>query len=443
MRLFKSLYINLFFFYALLGIVALFILSFFFNELFVLAQLMLLILMLVTLIDVFILFKLPNGLKAERKLEEKLSNGDQNEVRLQLHNFYPFTVHIKVVDEIPMQFQIRDFEINRVVQSGGLDEVAYYLRPVERGVYSFGALNCYASSILGFVARRYVFEKDAVVPVYPSFIQLRKYGLIAFNNQFMHFGLRKIRKIGHTSEFEQIKEYVRGDDIRTINWKATAKRNELMVNQYQDEKAQEIYLAIDKGRLMKMPFEGMTLLDYAINATLVLANVIINKSDKAGMFTFSHKVENIIAADRRRNQMQLIMENLYAIKTDFKESDYSRLYVDIKRNLKQRSLVILFTNFDTIESMNRHLIYLKGIAKSHLLVVVFFRNTELDDIISKESSNLFEVFEKVTAEKYEFEKRLIVQELRKHGIYSVLTEPENLTMETINKYLEIKARGLV
>jgi len=216
-----------------------------------------------------------------------------------------------------------------------------------------------------------------------------------------------------------------------------------MVNQYQDEKAQEIYLVIDKGRQMKMPFNGMTLLDYAINSTLVLANVIINKSDKAGMFTFSRKVENIIAADRRKTQMQLITENLYSIQTDFKESDFSRLYVDVKRTVRQRSLLMLFTNFDTIESMKRQLPYLKGMAKSHLLVIVFFRNTELDHIIERKSSDLFEIFEKVTAEKYEFEKRLIVNELRKHGIYSVLTEPENLTMETINKYLEIKARGLL
>ncbi len=146
-------------------------------------------------------------------------------------------------------------------------------------------------------------------------------------------------------EFEQIKEYVQGDDLRTINWKATAKKNALMVNQFQDEKSQSVYMAIDKGRVMQMPFDGLSLLDYAINSTLVLSNVILKKQDKAGIFAFSKKVENRVFAERRASQMQKILETLYNIKTDFFESDYSRLYVDIKKNINQRSLIILVHQF--------------------------------------------------------------------------------------------------
>ncbi len=438
-----QLYLNDNFFYAILGIIALFVVSYFFPLLYMPVWILFATLMLITLIDILILFKPREGIFASRSMAERLSNGDQNEIRVYLSNGYTFPIDIDVVDEIPFQFQVRDFSVHRYLRAGKSDEFIYYLRPTERGEYSFGNLNCYVSSALSMVSRRYKFDADRVVPVYPSYIQLRKYGLLAFNDKFMHFGLRKIRRIGHTTEFEQIKEYVRGDDVRTINWKATAKRNQLMVNQYQDEKAQEIYMAIDKGRLMKMPFDGLTLLDYAINATLVLSNVIINKSDKAGMFTFSKKVENMIVADRRQTQMQLITENLYNIKTDFHESDFSRLYVEMKRKVKHRSLILLFTNYETIESMQRHLPYLQGMARSHLLVVVFFKNTELNQLIDKKAANVFDIFEKVTAEKYDFEKRLIVNELRKYGIYSVLTEPENLTVDTINKYLEIKARGLL
>jgi uncharacterized protein (DUF58 family) len=255
--------------------------------------------------------------------------------------------------------------------------------------------------------------------------------------------VKKIRRIGHTIEFEQIKEYVQGDDIRTLNWKATAKKNSLMVNQFQDEKSQSVYMVIDKGRVMKMPFNQLSLLDYAINATLVLSNVILKKHDKAGMFTFSKKVENRVMAEKRSSQMQLIMDSLYNVKTDFFESDYSRLYVDIKKNINHRSLILFYTNFETLDGLHRQLPYLKGIAKSHLLVVVFFQNTELNEIIHKKSETVQEVYDKVIAEKFAFEKRLIVNELKKYGIYSVLTQPENLTLDTINKYLEIKARGIL
>jgi uncharacterized protein (DUF58 family) len=282
-----------------------------------------------------------------------------------------------------------------------------------------------------------------MVPTYPSYMQLRKYDLMAFSNNLFQYGLKKIRRIGHTMEFEQIKEYVQGDDLRTINWKATAKKNQLMVNQYQDEKSQNVYMVIDKGRVMKMPFNGLSLLDYAINATLVLSNVILKKQDKAGMFAFSKKVENRVVAEKRQSQMQLIMENLYNVKTDFFESDFSRLYVDVKKHVNQRSLIMLYTNFETLDGLHRQLPYLKGIAKNHLLVIVFFNNTELNDLIHKNASNVQEIYDKVIAEKFAFEKRLIVNELRKYGIYSVLTQPENLTLDTINKYLEIKARGIL
>jgi uncharacterized protein (DUF58 family) len=282
-----------------------------------------------------------------------------------------------------------------------------------------------------------------MVPTYPSYMQLRKYDLMAFSNNLFQYGLKKIRRIGHTMEFEQIKDYVQGDDLRTINWKATAKKSQLMVNQFQDEKSQNVYMIIDKGRVMKMPFNGLSLLDYAINATLVLSNVILKKQDKAGMFTFSKKVENRVVAEKRQSQMQQIMESLYNIKTDFFESDFSRLYIDVKKHINQRSLIMLYTNFETLDGLYRQLPYLKGIAKNHLLVVVFFNNTELDELIQQKANTVQEIYDKVIAEKFAFEKRLIVNELRKYGIYSVLTKPENLTLDTINKYLEIKARGIL
>jgi uncharacterized protein (DUF58 family) len=394
-------------------------------------------------LDILILFFAKKGIEANRITPEKLSNGDENPINISIKNYYTFPISVKIIDEIPFQFQVRDFEIKRKLKASSQDEINYFLRPTERGEYSFGNLNIYVSSPLRMISRRFTFDKDQMVPTYPSYIQLRKYDLIAFSNNLFQYGIKKIRRIGHTMEFEQIKEYVTGDDIRTLNWKATAKKNSLMVNQFQDEKSQSVYMVIDKGRVMKMPFNGLSLLDYAINATLVLSNVILKKQDKAGMFAFSKKVENRVFAEKRASQMQKILENLYNIKTDFFESDYSRLYVDIKKNINQRSLIILYTNFETMEGLHRQLPYLKGIAKNHLLVVVFFNNTELNELINKKTETIQDVYDKVIAEKFAFEKRLIVNELKKYGIYSVLTQPENLTLDTINKYLEIKARGIL
>ena len=395
------------------------------------------------MVDYLFLFNQKTGIHAQRILPEKMSNGDENSIKIDLKNNYSFPIKAKIIDEIPFQFQKRDFLIERKLGTQKNVLLEYILEPKERGEYSFGNLNIFVSSKAGFVSRRFTFQKNATLPSYPSFIHLRKYELMALQNEFLFGGIKKIRKLGHTMEFEQIKEYVPGDDVRTINWKATSKRNQLMVNQFQDEKSQRIYMLIDKGRTMQMPFNGLSLLDYSINATMALSHIILKKYDKAGMMTFSKKTENKVAAENKSGQLRKISEALYNVQTNFYESDFSRLYQDVKFSLGQRSLVLLFTNFETLDAVNRQMKYLRGIAKNHLLVIVFFKNTELQQLIHNNPENMQEVYDQIIAEKFEFEKKLIIQELRKYGIFTVYTSPENLSIEVINKYLEIKARGIL
>ena len=399
--------------------------------------------MMLIVVDLLLLFLSKGNIQAERIVPDKLSNGDENPIHIQAANNYLFKTTIKLIDELPFQFQKRDFGLESSLKSGDTKTYSYQVRPTERGVYAFGSLNIFASSPIKLIAKKYTFDTSKEVPVYPSFLQLRKYDLIAFTNRLFEYGLKKIRRIGHTMEFEQIKDYIQGDDIRNINWKATAKKGQLMVNQFQDEKSQPIYSIIDKGRVMKMPFNELSLLDYAINATLVISNIAIKKNDKSGMFSFSNTIANRVAAERRSSQMNLILETLYNLKTNFVESDFSRLYVDIKRNLNQRSLLLLYTNFETLDALNRQLPYLQAISKQHLLVVIFFENTELLEFVDKKAETTQQIFEQTIAEKFIYEKKLIVSELRKYGIQTILTKPENLTINTINKYLEIKARGLL
>lgn len=439
----KNLYINTRFFYTLIAVGVLYVLAFFFPFLMWAAHSVLLLCFLAVMVDYLFVFNKNKGIAAQRILPEKLSNGDENPMKVDIKNNYDFKINVKVIDEIPFQFQKRDFMIEKQIDSGKNTFFQYILEPKERGEYNFGSLNVYVSSPLGFVSKRFSFQKDANLPSYPSFIHLRKYELMAIQSEFLLGGIKKIRKLGHTMEFEQIKEYVPGDDIRTINWKATSKTNRLMVNQFQDEKSQRIFMLIDTGRTMKMPFKGLSLLDYSINATMALSHIILKKGDRAGMMTFSKKTENKIAAENKSGQLRKISEALYNIKTDFFESDFNRLYQDIKYSLNQRSLILLFTNFETLDGLNRQMKYLRGIAKNHLLVVVFFKNSELQTLIHKNPESMQEIYDEIIAEKFEFEKKLIIQELRKYGIYTVYTLPENLNIDVINKYLEIKARGIL
>lgn len=424
-------------------VVAMFLLGFVYIGLFVIARIAFVLLMAALALDIYFLFAKKNAFVGKRDCADRLSNGDENNIYLYCENRYGFNTSVSLLDEVPHQFQIRDFDFGISLAPGQHKTIIYKLRPVRRGEYDFGALYAYVSSPVGLVARRFTFPENKMVPVYPSYLQMRKYELFAISNRLTEIGIKKIRKVGHNREFDQIKEYVSGDDFRTVNWKATARKGSLMVNTYQDEKSQQLYSVIDKGRAMKMPFEGMTLLDYAINSSLVISNVAIKKDDKAGLITFSNRIGTILKADKKSTQMQNIMEALYNQDMRFQESDFGRLYRNVKAQLRQRSLIMLYTNFESLVSMNRQLQYLRKIAKDHLLVVIFFENTELAHISSGHAKTTEDIYIKTIAEKFAFEKRLIVKELRKYGIHTILTSPQNLTVASLNKYLELKSRGLI
>ncbi|USD25503.1 DUF58 domain-containing protein [Flagellimonas marinaquae] len=443
MSFFRSLYIHNIFFRYIAVLSACFVISFWVPVLYPIAWLLVYLLMTLFFLDLYLMYATKNGIRAQRNLPQKLSNSDQNKLAVQLTSMFPFKAFVSIIDELPVQFQKRDFEHKTELIKGEPHLFEYLLRPVERGEYVFGNLIVFASSPLRIIKRKFVFQKDQMVPVYPSIIQMQQYDFLATSNRLTEFGLKKIRRIGHTQEFEQIKEYIKGDDVRTINWKATAKKNQLMVNQYQDERSQPIYSIIDTGRVMKMPFNGLSLLDYAINSSLAFSNVALKRNDKTGLLTFSKKIETFVPAVQKLTHLNTIMESLYNISTDFSDSDFGMLYAHVKRKVNQRSLLLLYTNFEHISGLKRQLPYLLAIAKKHVLVVIFFENTELESLIAEDAEDIQAIYHKTIAEKFSIEKRLMQKELQKYGVQTILTKPEELTVNTINKYLEIKARGII
>ena len=443
MKIIRQLYLGNRLFLCVGIVVMLFISTFVLGGGYFIPKILAFLLFCVLATDLVLLFRTTRGMRGERMVADKLSNGDENEISIYLENFYAFSISLRVFDEIPHQFQRRDLEFNLVLKAGDQKIIKYTLRPVKRGEYSFGAVNILASSPLQLISRRFRFSYDKIVPVYPSYMQMRKYELLAISHRLTETGIKKIRRIGQNQEFELIKDYVSGDDFRTVNWKATARKSRLMVNQFQDERSQQVYSLIDKGRVMQMPFAGMSLLDYAINATLVISNIAIKKSDKAGLITFQDRIGNMLPAARLNNQMSVIQEVLYNQKTAYLETDFSVVYSTIRKRISQRSLLLLFTNFESIHSLHRQLPYLLNLNKAHLLVVIFFENTELRQLTENPAKGLKEIYYKAIAERFSYEKKLITKELQKYGIQSILTSPEKLTVNTINKYLELKARNLI
>jgi uncharacterized protein (DUF58 family) len=439
----KSVFINDRFYWVVGTLIVLLLFSFGFPMLFPIVQILLLLFICVLIFDAFILYRRKSSFMASRSLPDQIGLGDDYEVIVSVENNYPFPVQVQLFDELPLQFQERDFMMELIVEKGESQALSYEVLPKERGEYLFGKLNVYISSPIALIQRRYVYDLDKMVKVYPSILQMKNMELMALSRISTLEGIKRLRRIGHNYEFEQIKEYVRGDDIRSINWKSTGKRHEIMVNQYQDERAQQVYLVIDKSRSMELRFNEMRYLDYAINSALVMANIALKKYDKAGLITFSNKAGATLKAERSRIQLRKILEQLYREKPSENEADYDLLLTLSRKMLYGRSLILLYSNFETMASLERILPYLRRLNKIHLLVFIFFEDEEIAKFANTPSTNIDAIYQRTLAGKYINEKRRMKAILQKHGIQTILTTPQKLSVSTLNKYLELKAKGLI
>lgn len=431
-------------FFLLFGLlVVLFVASFWMQPLFPVAQAFFVLALALVLLDLLLLFNRRVEVRCERRLPRIFNLGEPNIVRLELENQSGLQLSVHLIDELPFQFQERHFGLNLRLKPGEAAALEYELRPLARGEYGFGATHAFLSTQLGLVERRYTADQPMSVPVYPSVLQMKQFELRAFDRVTHHKGIKKLRRIGHSYEFDQIKNYVRGDDYRSINWKATGRRTALMVNQYEDERAQQVYSIIDKSRAMRMPFEGLSLMDYAINTSLVISNIALQKYDRAGLITFSDKIGATVKADSKGTQLSKILSALYKEEERPMEANYELLYYAARKLINGRSLLLLYTNFESMYALERVLPILRRINTFHLLVVIFFENTEIRYLAESEAKTLEDIYHQTIARKFLAEKSSMVQKLRQYGIQAVLTRPADLSVNTVNKYLELKSRGLI
>jgi len=280
---------------------------------------------------------------------------------LKIQNNYSFITRLFLIDEFPESWQIRHFKLKAKLEPGGKTILSYSIQPAERGEFFFGNFYLFAKTPVQLLVRRKTYTAGESIKVYPAFLKLRQFEFMAHITDPGNIGYKQVRKTGHSLEFEQIREYVSGDDIRSINWKATGRTGgRLMINSYSDEKSQQVYCIIDKGRAMKMAFEGLSLLDYAVNATLAMSSVAITRQDKAGFISFGEKAGDFLPANHRSAQMAAIVNMLYNLRTKFLESDFAFLHKLIKTSITQRSLLILFTNFESLTALGRQLPYLRN-----------------------------------------------------------------------------------
>ena len=439
----KNLYLNNRFYYGLGIVIIFFIISFLIKILFPVAQLLLIFFATIVIVDIFLLFQNKNNFKAERLVRKKMSLNHNHTASLIIESLTPMKLNVDIIDELPKELQKRNFKVYETFKPFEVKEIQYQLRPKKRGLYNFGKVLLFTSTVINIVKRRISIDNSEAIPVYPSLVEMKKFELYGKSNYQQSHGMKKIRRIGNSHEFEQIKTYVHGDDFQKINWKASSKGQGLMVNHYEDEKSQSVYLILDKSRNMKMPFNDLSLLDYSINTSLTIANTALKKKDKAGLITFSEKINTVLGSGSGNGQLEKILKALYNEKEGKFDANYEKLYKIIRAKLPVRSLLFLFTNFESKNSADQILPILRQISNRHLLVVIMFRNTELEEYSRKKPKNIEEQYIITQSEQLVYDKVEVVKKLQQYGIQTVFTTPKDLTVDVINKYIELKARGMI
>ncbi len=397
----------------------------------------------VAAVDYFISEK-RDQFRIERLVEDRFAMGAENEVAIKIANRTGRKVTFILKDEYPPQMELRDpREVQLTITPGRTRSWRYQLLPTARGSYEFGSTILRFRTRLGLLWKQFEYPTSRSVKVYPDIREARKHDLYAHRNRRPEPGLRRMRVRGQGREFESLREFVIGDEIRHISWAATARRGKLITRQYTIERSQNIVVLLDTGRLMTARIGKLTKLDHAINATLSIAYVAAAGGDNVGLVAFSRRVMSYLPPRRGQDQINRMMEALYALEPQMIEPSYARAFNFFSANYQRRSLVVILTDLVDRDASAELLAHTSKLIPRHLPLIITIGDTDLRELVRTRPSTAADVYRQGTAEEILRQREEALARIRHAGGLALDVPAGRLSLELVNKYLEVKERGLL
>jgi uncharacterized protein (DUF58 family) len=281
------------------------------------------------------------------------------------------------------------------------------------------------------------------VKVYPNINEARRHELSARRNRQLLSGSRKTRMRGQGREFESLREYVRGDELRHVSWTATARRGRLIARQYQVERNQSIVVMIDAGRLMTSRIEHLSKLDHAINAALSIGYVATSGGDNVGLLVFNRQVISYLPPQRGHAQLLAMTEALYNVNAQMIEPSYARAFQYLSQNCKKRSLVVILTDLVDRDASAELLAYTAALLPRHLPLIVTIGDNDLRALVAQFPEGAPDVYRQSVAEELLQQREEALGRITDLGGLALDTPAGQLSLQLVNKYLEVKERGLL
>jgi uncharacterized protein (DUF58 family) len=397
--------------------------------------------LVLSVVDYTLTFK-GGEIQGERICPRHFSIGTENSIGILLKNTLPSSRRVRARDQTPLEWAAAPV-LKAVIPGRSSLNLDYPVVPPERGEYGFGDLFIRVEGPLGLISRSMKVITPEEVRVYPGLQPLRCADLATYRRVAHQWGLRPTRWRGEGREFESLREYVEGDDPRKIHWKATARFDRPIVQQYQTEKNQIVMILLDVGRLMSAVSEGKTKLDYALEAALHLAHTALVGGDQAGILAFADRVISFIPPKKTVEQLQFILEGTLSLRPVLVEPQYEQAILWVRSRVRRRSLVVIYTDLlDEVASENL-LSAVSLLRPLHLPLCVAIRESEWDELLKDPPTKVQGVYERAVLQELLHQRSKALGGLVQKGALAMDLPPSKLSIGTMERYLEVKRRGLL
>lgn len=401
------------------------------------------ILLAVLLVTDALLLRRVEQVTGSRVHENVLSLGTTNPITITVENPCPFPLRLAVRDAIPDSCESDRVTDTALVSALGRHSFTYHLTPFVRGLQQFGPLTARCKSSLGlWIVQRSLLD-GGDVKVYPNIRQTQQQQLLTRQMRNRQLGIRAMRLRGQGREFESLRDYLPDDELRTVDWLASARRGSLVTREYDVEHSQQIMLVLDLGRTMASHLDQMTKLDYAVNASVLLTYVCGQARDRVGVMAFADEVVTYMPPVKGGGQLSRVLEQLYPLQARQLEADYRGAFTSLAKRLRKRSLIIIFTDLIDPDSSRRLIEHLPVLSSQHLVLCVALSDYEIKEILSGAPPDETGMYQQAMATVVLEDRQLALSQLRQRGILTVDASPSDLSVAVVNRYLAIKREGRV
>lgn len=392
-------------------------------------------------LDYFIAFR-DLKISAQRRMPSRLSHGIPLDIQIVMANMSTRALPVQIRDQTPLTWEAAPV-LKGVIAVKSELEMSYRVIPPERGVYTFGDLFMRVEGPFGFVLRSLRLELTEEVKVYSNLESLKYQDLATYRRMNLSWGLRQNQWRGGDREFDSLREYTEGDDLRKIDWKATARLDRPIVREFQPEKNQIIMILIDAGRLMTAVTEGKSKFDHALDAAVQLVHTAISGGDRAGFIAFADRVITFIPPKKTSEQLHMIMEQALQLGPDMVEPQYEEAFLLFRSRIRRRSLVVLFTDLLDDLTSEKLLDAIGLLRPRHLPLCIAIRESEWDALLKQPPSVVEEVYERSVLQESLQHRKKALRNLLQKGALAMDLPPSRLSLGTIERYLEVKRKGLL